>query len=199
MSSPSTATFYLYKDKFQKNNKKKKNEIKILYECRIVIDDDSMLLLNPDSSSSRDSIKSIKSEDICGCRKLEEVELLRIFIYQKSNSIKNGRKQSTLLLGPSASTSSDHLNELQCNIDKAIAKDQSKKYTLSLLNPIKTSDNSNTTRSSCDKPFLVFINPNSGKGKAQKLFNKYVAPIWDNETSLFSFSYKLVLTSEYFM
>ena len=80
---------------------------------------------------------------------------------------------------------------LQINIDKALAQANAKRFDSQSL--VKKISKSSLNR--INKPFLVFVNPNSGKGQAKMLFDKHVAPIWNNETSLSSFSFKLILTS----
>lgn len=44
------------------------------------------------------------------------------------------------------------------------------------------------------KPFLVFVNPNSGSGKASNIFLKHVTKVW-NEASLFN---HIIVTRNYF-
>ncbi len=170
--------FFLHKDEYKKKCVGKGH---LLLECRVSFGEDALLLY--DANSNGVPINKVKYEDICGCRQGGE-EILRIFIYQKSNTNK-GRIRSTLLLASSSySTSAYHLKELQINIDNALAQANAKRFdSLSLVNKI-------------NKPFLVFVNPNSGKGQAKTLFDKHVAPIWNNETSLSSFSFKLILTSK---
>ena len=47
--------------------------------------------------------------------------------------------------------------------------------------------------SSTAKPFLVFINPNSGAGKAHLLFKERIVPLWAEA----NIPYEMVLTSNF--
>ena len=159
------------------------------FQCKIEMRQDRLAFFN----QSQQEYLSVEYRDILGSRIFEKKRLI-LYVYEKSKKKKANRIRTTIPL------SLNSTKECGDDDDKEEEEEEERLKAWQIkLNSMCTSlllNKEDMDISVFDKPFLVFVNPMSGKGKALKLFQKYVTPMWNDEYSFQAQTFKLILTSK---